>query len=369
MVPSSNLVRVSLGLLAVGLLAATFTLSSRAQDRNAEVVLAEIDAIKLPDLDPSKREDRDYMMKYFLDRQKATEQKAELVGELNRVAPDHERLPELLVERWMSIPPVGAKGAELTREIDEVLARTKNEKLKVEGAFARVRIAVIGNQGDVVKAMPQIEEFLKVAPKDPRSAQLLYMGARRMEDKAKRAELEDRILSDFPDAPFAEMIKADRRRAEAIGKPFELAFNDAVTGSAVDMKGLKGKVVVIDFWATWCGPCVAEMPRMKELYGKYKDQGVEFIGVSLDQPEEDGGLDALKKFVAEKEVPWPQYYQGKGWESDFSRSWGINAIPAMFVVDQEGNLFSTEARENLESIIPDLLKKSDGKTEAGAGGQ
>ena len=104
------------------------------------------------------------------------------------------------------------------------------------------------------------------------------------------------------------------------------------------MAALKGKVVVVDFWATWCGPCVAEMPTMKKLYAEYHGQGVEFLGISLDQPKEQGGLDALKKFVKEKEIPWPQYYQGKGWQSDFSSSWGINSIPSMFLVDQDGKL-------------------------------
>ena len=106
------------------------------------------------------------------------------------------------------------------------------------------------------------------------------------------------------------------------------------------MKSLKGKVVVIDFWATWCGPCVAEMPKMKELYAKYHDQGVEFIGVSLDQPKEEGGLDSLKKFVKENEIAWPQYYQGNFWESEFSKSWGVNAIPCVFIVDADGKLYS-----------------------------
>ena len=68
--------------------------------------------------------------------------------------------------------------------------------------------------------------------------------------------------------------------------------------------------MVVDFWATWCGPCVAEMPAMKKLYAEYKDKGVEFIGVSLDHKE--GGLGQLKAFVAKEGIPWPQYYQGDG---------------------------------------------------------
>ena len=124
-------------------------------------------------------------------------------------------------------------------------------------------------------------------------------------------------------------------------------------------------MVVLDFWATWCGPCVGEMPHMKELYAEYKDKGVEFIGVSLDQPNDEGGLDALKKFVEKNEITWPQYYQGNGWESEFSSSWGINSIPAVFVVAPDGNLFSIEARGKLDEMIPELLEKAKKKPDAG----
>ena len=122
-------------------------------------------------------------------------------------------------------------------------------------------------------------------------------------------------------------------------------------------RNLKGKVVVIDFGATWCGPCAAELPHMKELYGKYHDQGVEFIGVSLDRPEMQGGLESLKKFVKEYEIPWPQYYQGNGWESEFSQSWGIRSVPTIFVVDSAGKLRSINARDQIDELIPALLKK------------
>ena len=107
------------------------------------------------------------------------------------------------------------------------------------------------------------------------------------------------------------------------------------------------------------------MPKMKQLYARYRGQGVEFIGVSLDQPEQRGGLDKLKTFVKENEIAWPQYYQGNGWESTFSKSWGINSIPRVFVVAPSGKLYSVDARGKLDTMIPDLLRS--GAESAGGG--
>ena len=77
--------------------------------------------------------------------------------------------------------------------------------------------------------------------------------------------------------------------------------------------------------------------------------------------------DKLKEFVAKNEITWPQFYQGNGWESDFSRGWGINAIPAVFVVDSQGKLHSINARGKLGEMIPELLKKAKSGAGAGAG--
>ncbi len=332
-------------------------------DRPAEEILKDLEAVKMPEI-PAKR-DQDSIRKYLAERQEALEKRGTLIFELYKAAPDNPRVPELLGERWASLPPVGPQAAEVTKEIDEVLAKTDNPKLKVEGNFIKARNAIYGSRDNATAALPAIETFAKIAPDDPRVEGLLYQVARGVEEPAKKAELEDRILKDYPKGRYAGMIQGDRRKREAVGKPFELEFTDAIKETTVSMKGLKGKVVVVDFWATWCGPCVAEMPKMKELYAKYKDQGVEFIGVSLDQPKEEGGLDKLKEFVAKNEIGWPQYYQGAGWDSEFSGSWGVSAIPCVFIVDAEGKLYSTEARGKLETLIPELLEK---KKAADAGG-
>ena len=122
--------------------------------------------------------------------------------------------------------------------------------------------------------------------------------------------------------------------------------------------------MVVDFWATWCGPCVAEIPTMKKIYAEYKDKGVEFVGVSLDRPRDEGGYDKLKAFVEKNQLGWPQYYEGKTSASEFAQEWGVQGIPTVFVVDAEGNLASVEGRGHLETLIPELLakaKKADAK--------
>jgi peroxiredoxin len=97
----------------------------------------------------------------------------------------------------------------------------------------------------------------------------------------------------------------------------------------------KGKVVLLDFWATWCGPCVAEIPNVVKNYEKFHAQGLEVLGISLDRA---GSEQKLAEFTKKQGMRWPQVYDGKYWEAAVAQRYGIEAIPHMLLVDGDTGL-------------------------------
>ena len=134
-------------------------------------------------------------------------------------------------------------------------------------------------------------------------------------------------------------------------RPAELNFT-ATDGSPVDLSKMRGKVVLIDFWATWCGPCMEEVPNVVATYNQLHEQGFEVVGVSLDQ---DRG--ALDRVTREKGMVWPQYFDGQGWSNAIAQKFGIQSIPAMWLIDKNGKLADTNGREDLENKVARLLAK------------
>ena len=327
--------------------------------RTADAIVAELEA--LPSVKPDRERVGDAAYRAEFQKQLAESQQKQsaLALELFKAAPDDARTMKYMNLRWHTL---GAKqGDVVLPEIESALASGKLSAADKKNALRTKAMILIA--GGREEALPAIDALLAEDKADPAAGQLLYVYAQQLSHKTpeKAEPILQRLAKDYPDDRYGQMAKSQLETQSAVGKPFELSFTDAITDKPITMNDLKGKVVVIDFWATWCGPCVAEMPANKKLYAEFKDKGVEFIGISLDKSEAEGGLTALKKFVKENEIGWPQYFQGKFWEGDFSKKWGVNSIPRVFIIDADGKLASTEARGNLETLIPELITKRDGK--------
>jgi len=137
--------------------------------------------------------------------------------------------------------------------------------------------------------------------------------------------------------------------AQLLGQPIAIKY-EAIDGRSIDTTQMKGKVVLVDFWATWCPPCVKEIPNIKAAYDKLHDRGFEIVGISMDDKKED-----VVKFVADEKLPWPQYFEPSGWDNKFGKQYGIEQIPTMWLLDKGGKLRDLDATEQLQQKVEKLL--------------
>jgi peroxiredoxin len=166
-------------------------------------------------------------------------------------------------------------------------------------------------------------------------------------------ELDKNLIKKYPNNQnvlmFHEIVSKSLALAEGREAP-EINLPDT-EGNSLSLKSLRGKIVLIDFWASWCGPCRKEMPNVVKAYAKYKDKGFEILGVSLDQSK-DKWLEAIKK----DGITWPQVSDLKYWECQAARDYNVQGIPFTVLLDKEGKILAKNLRgEELERAIEKAL--------------
>ena len=138
-------------------------------------------------------------------------------------------------------------------------------------------------------------------------------------------------------------------RRPALGQKVALRFK-ALDGKDVDLAGLRGHVVLLNFWATWCAPCKAELPHLKALYQAQHARGFDILGVSLDNRRE-----SLTYFLDKEAVTWPQHFDGKGLDNEIARRFAIDEIPSLWLLDKQGRLRDLDGEKDLDAKVKRLL--------------
>ncbi|HKM56437.1 MAG TPA: TlpA disulfide reductase family protein [Isosphaeraceae bacterium] len=159
----------------------------------------------------------------------------------------------------------------------------------------------------------------------------------------------------FPDSPaLRDKVTRELGRLDRVGKQAPDVVAQDLAGKTVRLGALQGKYVLVDFWATWCAPCIAELPRLQEAYRKYHAAGFEIIAVSLDETRS-----AVVDFVKVRKLPWPQVHNATA-GADLVEAFGVSSIPAAYLIDPEGKIIRLDLRgPALGATLARLIKSGN----------
>ena len=277
------------------------------------------------------------------------------LAEIAKLAPADKGRVDPLMTTADPIRAAFGETATVERLKVQAESKTPKEAAGAQAALARASFLTAGKDAAAQnKALDAFEAALKA---DPESDTIASYMVQSHDEKTTAPAVVDRIekiMKDLAQSNTGDFALEDwtcaRKLASLTGNPLVIKM-PKVDGTAFSTDSLKGKVILVDLWATWCGPCVKELPRVAQVYQKYHDQGLEIVGVSCDRNAED-----LKAFLeSHKDITWTQLYDPKLPEWKAAMQFGVQSIPKMFLIDKKGIVRTIEAREKMEETNPKLL--------------
>ena len=232
-----------------------------------------------------------------------------------------------------------------------------------------------GNKGNAKKALDQMiakgeTEGKKITKELAQGLEFVLQYAEYALEKEQVAEVYEKALNLFKNAEDESIVRAGKmlegtlRRAQLPGNEM-LVGGTFIDDTEYKAEDYAGKTVLIDFWATWCGPCRGEIPNVKKLYAYYHEKGFEIIGISSDRD-----VETLKKFIEKEEMPWKQMMRDKALVADgqtMGSYYGVTGIPTMILIGPDGKVITINARgQALEKALAEIygpMKEADDEDE------
>jgi thiol-disulfide isomerase/thioredoxin len=329
-------------------------------------LLAQLKTLAAP---PTKREvyglDADELRDFRKERAKSA---LKVLGEFEERFPRSAALPEARSEALTAVGPadddaVAAAAAKVAKALRDASPRGSDLAAQADlyllGQAFRKSLGDVQSVDDFRAAWAkragtlrqEAEQFLAAYPNYRPGADAVA-GLARMAQIAGDESTEHFLVALVEKYQPGHPLARAAARHRAVGKEFDFAYTPLGSDRPARLKDLRGKVVVVYFWAVWCVPCKAETKRLAELYDKHHDDGLEVIAVSLDEKEE-----LVPKFVRVKKIKWPQWVGEAA--RRFAADWGVDTLPVEFVIDRRGRLRNADAVGKLEEMLPALLQEKE----------
>jgi thiol-disulfide isomerase/thioredoxin len=344
------------------------------QQPNAADLIKQIEAIKEPALTDTSDE---AIAKWEAECDKVNDRQNEVILKLYSEFPTNESVPKYLDLRWNNMTghrkPCDLQRLDrIDKDLKTFLSKPQLPANQTVAGYWSSKSSLWRNWKTMLdakikatdpQAKPYIESalatcdtFQKTYPKYSNTPWLYYD----LTSMTKGSEDEkvglSRLVKLYPDHRIGKTSKGRLKVLTTLGKPFDLSFEDVLTGKKVSTSDFKGKVIIVDFWATWCNPCRLDIEKnMLKQVEDWKKKGVMVLGISVDIPEDKGGRKMLLDYIKDKQIPWPNFYSGKSVEDGPAAEWGVTAFPTQYLVDKKGNLRYINTNGKREELIEKLL--------------